>query len=764
MEQMNNNRYFKAFAALLALFILLSCSVTRHISDNESILRSNTINVTNSKDYNTIELFQYLKQKPNSGYIFGWNPTVYFFYKKNGRNGLWDRIIDKYSNAPILYDSDLLDKSVENIKEHLKYEGYFDSDVQTDVLTRNKKTMVTYNVSLGKTYLIEKVEYFIPDSSVKSDFFNLRLNEYIPSGSILSESALENVSDDMAQALRDNGYYSITKNHFSFVADTLSYDGHATLEVHLNNYSRNDSPENQTVHNKYRFGKVDVVLHKNNTNTGIIPSDTLSMVHEQYNGLNLHYNSPILLRRRVIDRYININEGNLYSDANVAASYKSFTDLGIFSSVNVDLTNRDSSIVDTKFELNSSPIQGYKLNLQASVNSNGLLGISPNISYYHKNIFKGGEKLTISVMGDFQFHLHDNIHSNEFADAINLSFPDFLMLPKSWNVRVLQPRSELAFSHDFQYRPEYARTLLSLSYGYTWTSKSKKYQFAINPLSARIIKMSDISEEFMEKLKDPYVRDSYMDHFDLGLNSSIYYTSNPDNDNKRSYYYLRIINDVSGNVLSLFSSFMEKDDDGRKRIWNTPYSQYFKSEISYVRTLRFGRNDNHQFAFRILAGAGTGYGNSTSLPFEKRFWAGGAYSLRAWSARSVGPGASQLDTSFTIPSQTGDARLELNAEYRFPIAWVLEGAVFTDAGNVWNWAKNSDETEEAQKAVFRFNTFYKQLAWNWGLGIRLNLKFAIFRLDWGFKIYEPGTDCWMGISDWFTRGQNALQFGIGYPF
>ena len=764
MKRTDFYRSFRAMAAVTALVLLFSCSVTKNLPENESILRSNNIIVTNSKSYNTLELFQYLKQKPNSGYILGWNPSVNLYYRKNGNGGGWDRFIDKYASAPVLYDAELVEQSVTNLKEHLKYEGLFDSKVDTDVVTKNRKTSVTYNVTLGKQYVIDSVEYFVPDGMIKDDFYSLGLDTYIPKGSYLSESSLESISENLAQALRDNGYFSVTKNHFSFIADTLSYDGHSTLEVYLKNHSRKEKEENSIIHNKYKFGRIDVIINKNNTNTGLVVSDTTEMDSENYRGLHLYFKSPILIRRSVIDRYILMNEGDVYSDADVASSYKSFTDLGVFSSVNVTLNNRDSSVVDTKFELNSSPLQGYKLNLQASVNSNGLLGISPNISYYHKNIFKGGEKLTVSVMGDFQFHLHNNIHSNEFADAINLSFPDFVLLPKSWNMRVIQPRSEIAFSHDFQYRPEYTRMLLSLSYGYTWMSKSRKFQFAFNPLSARITKIYNISDEFLKKLMDPFLRDSYMDHFDFGMTSSILYNSNPSDNQKRSYHYVRILNDLSGNILSVFNGLMKTDDEGKRLLLGAPYAQYFKTEISYVRTLRFGHNDNQQFAVRALVGVGTGYGNSSTLPFEKRFWAGGAYSLRGWSARSVGPGAAQLDTTFSIPSQTGDARLELNAEYRFPIAWVLEGALFADAGNVWNWDKNSEDTEEAQKGVFRFDTFYKQIACDWGLGIRLNLKFAILRLDWGLKIYEPGKDRWMGFSDWFTRGQNALQFGIGYPF
>ena len=209
---------------------------------------------------------------------------------------------------------------------------------------------------------------------------------------------------------------------------------------------------------------------------------------------------------------------------------------------------------------------------------------------------------------------------------------------------------------------------------------------------------------------------------------------------------------------------MKKNENGERLIWDSPYSQYYRTEISTVYTWKLGKKENHSIAARFLAGVGVGYGNSLSMPFEKLFWAGGAYSLRAWQARTVGPGYAQIDTTFTIPNQTGDMRLEANIEYRFPLFWNFEGAVFMDAGNVWNIKDHTEEGEERREGLFRFNNFYRHIAADWGFGIRLDLNFVLLRLDMGIKLYDPAENDWKGPASFLDKGNYGVQFGVGYPF
>jgi outer membrane protein assembly factor BamA len=216
-------------------------------------------------------------------------------------------------------------------------------------------------------------------------------------------------------------------------------------------------------------------------------------------------------------------------------------------------------------------------------------------------------------------------------------------------------------------------------------------------------------------------------------------------------------------MLSAFKPLMNKDANGSGMIWNTPYSQFVRAELTLSRTWIFGSNSGQSIATRLLAGAGHAYGNSTSLPFEKHFYAGGANSLRGWQARTVGPGLSPMDKSFVIPNQTGDMRLEANIEYRFDLFWKLAGAVFIDAGNIWTL--KDDNTEDGRLAMFRWDTFAESIAANWGVGLRLNFGFLLLRLDAGMKVHDPAREVkWVNPGQWLDTENYAMHFGVGYPF
>lgn len=216
-------------------------------------------------------------------------------------------------------------------------------------------------------------------------------------------------------------------------------------------------------------------------------------------------------------------------------------------------------------------------------------------------------------------------------------------------------------------------------------------------------------------------------------------------------------------MLSAFKPLMNKSVTGEGMIWNTPFSQFVRGEITLSKTWFLGKQSKQSIATRLQAGAGYAYGNSTSLPFEKHFYAGGSNSLRGWQARTVGPGIAPRDTSFVIPNQTGDMKLEANIEYRFDMFWKVAGAVFVDAGNVW--ALKADDSEEGQESLFSWQNLGKSIAANWGVGLRLDFGFLLLRLDLGMKIHDPAREQrWVNPGQWLKNDNYALHFGVGYPF
>jgi outer membrane protein assembly factor BamA len=227
--------------------------------------------------------------------------------------------------------------------------------------------------------------------------------------------------------------------------------------------------------------------------------------------------------------------------------------------------------------------------------------------------------------------------------------------------------------------------------------------------------------------------------------------------------------DTSGNLLSLFNKAMPVNEDGEHTIWSTPYAQYVRAELNLGKTFRFGGDNEHAIALHLMAGAGYGYGNSTTMPVEKQFYCGGSSSMRGWQARTLGPGNSQLITVFSIPTQIGEMKLEANVEYRFPIVWKLEGALFADAGNIWNMPRPADYDyvdDDDKLGVFDIKNFAGSIGLDWGLGIRVNLGFLLIRLDGGLRLHDPARAAgnrWVPVREWFPKNY-AIHFGVGYPF
>ena len=727
-------RFWRISAVLVAVIGLLSCSTTKVLQDNEYRLAKNTIEVKNDKHFNTNQLQAYLKQKPNSYFIFGWNPFLNVYNWQNGKGKGWDKLVQKVGVAPVVYDADQVDNTIANLENRLEYLGYYNSKVESQISVKRRKVNVTYNVTLGKRYPIESISYTVPaEGDFDEDFLADTSSLSVKVGDYLSEAALEAETERSSAVLRNKGFYTFNKNYYFFEADTISKPGSALLHLTINEYTRNESEKDASPIRKFFFKDVTIT-----------------------------YPKTLNIREKVLRDLSTIHPGDPYSSDIVNQTYSRLSALKVFSSVNIGMNQVDTNLVDCSISVTQSKLQGIKLNLEASTNSSGLLGISPQISYYHKNIFRGGEWLNLSFMGNFQFMLRDAVRSNEFGVSGSLSFPKFFPLPYRY-FKGAVPRTDVNLTYNYQDRPEYTRNIIATSYGYNG-SVGNKFYYQAYPLQLNIVRLFNLDPDFYEDLADdPFLRNAYQNHFDLGSGLTLYYTTNAESIPKETYFYTRFQFDIAGNMLSLFNPLMKKDSNGSGIIWNTPYSQFVRSEITLGRTWIFGKNDGQSIATRLLAGAGFAYGNSSALPFEKHFYAGGSNSLRGWQARTVGPGLSQMDKTFVIPNQTGDMKLEANIEYRFNMFWKVAGAVFADAGNIWTL--KDDGTESGKASMLRWDTFGESIAANWGVGLRLNFGFLLLRVDMGIKVHDPARENkWVTPNQWFKRDGYALHFGVGYPF
>ena len=722
-------RFFLAISVMAAFLAVSSCSTTRALQDDEYRLRRNRIEVTNDKEFNTNVLTPYLKQRS-----IGWTPFLTVYNWTNGKGKAWDKLVQKVGVPPVVYDPSMVDESVEGIEKHLEYLGYYGSKAESLISVNKRKVDVTYMVTLGKRYPISRINLSLPEGGeFRQAFLADTSSMTVKKGDFLSEASLETETERSAAQLRNQGFFTFNKNHFFFEADTLTEPGSAILNMSIREYTRNASPKDAQPIRKFYIDDVTI-----------------------------SYPRSLNIKEKVLRELNTVEPGAPYSADVVNSTYSRLSAIRVFSSVNVGMTQSDTNLVDCSISLAQSKLQGFKVNLEASTNSSGLLGISPQLSYYHKNVFHGGEWLNLSFMGNFQFKFNDAIRSNEFGVSAGLSFPKFFPLPYRYFPGAI-PRTDVNISYNYQNRPEYTRNIISTSYGYNGNYRNKLF-YQVYPLQLNIVRLFDLDEAFYKTLaNDPFLRNAYQDHFDLGSGTTLYYTTSPASIPEETYHYGRLQFDIAGNLLSAFKPLMAKDENGSGMIWNTPYSQYIRTEATLGKTWVWGRKNGQSIATRLLAGVGYAYGNSTALPFEKHFYGGGANSLRGWQARTVGPGTSPRDTTFVIPNQTGDMKLEANIEYRFDIIWKVDGAVFIDAGNVWT-LKHKD-TPATDPAIFRWNTLAESIAANWGVGVRLNFGFLLLRVDMGMKIHDPSrVEKWVNPGQWLKRDNFALHFGVGYPF
>lgn len=719
-------------------FCLLSgaaCSVTRSLKDGEYLLRKNIVKV-NDPSFSTSELGSYISQKPNS-YIFGLNPLLSVYnWGGDGKNG-FERFLQKIGVEPVVYDAAQVDKSITNIENHLRYIGYYGSQVESQVGVKGRKVYVTYYVALGKRYKISAIDYQIPQyGTFAQDFEADRASRTVTPGQYLSESSLEAEAERQAQVFRNNGYYGFNKSFYSFEADTLSSDGNARLTMYIRDYALGDSPSAAKEHKKFHLGEVTIT-----------------------------HPERLKIRKSVLENLNTLRSGQLYDEQEINTVYTRFASVGMLSGVNLNMTPVSDDQVDCNISLRNSRLQSFKADLEASVNSTGLIGISPQLNYFHKNIFHGGERLNIGIKGNFQFKPKDPAYSTEVSLTSSIRFPKFIGLPNRLFKGPYIPNTDISLAFSYQDRPEYRRTVFSTAFTYNgrW---GKQLYYQLTPLRANIARLFDIDDDFFIRLlqTNPFLLAAYSDNFDMGVGGMLYYTTNASAVPLTPYHYVRLGIDVSGNVISLFNSIIPTNDAGKHTIWNVPYAQYVRTELNTGKVFRFGKDDKHALALHLMAGVGYAYGNSSAPPIEKQFYSGGAMSMRGWQARSLGPGNSAIISFFSIPSQIGEMKLEANVEYRFPIVWKLEGALFTDVGNIWDLPH--PDTNYDESAVFRFKTLPESIGLDWGLGIRVNLNFILLRIDGGIRLHDPSREAgnrWVPVKEWF-KGNYAIHFGVGYPF
>lgn len=766
------NIFYIAGSGILLSFLFSSCSSTRYLAEGDYLLAKNEVYITDNTTITKKKILPYIRQQANRPSLLNIKLYLGIYNASPKCDSCWlGKTMKKIGEAPVVFDSSMVGSSVNNIGQYLHSQGYYNATVKDTVVYHRHKAKVTYTVTPGEQVLLNNIRYRIQDSILRPFILSDTAHSLLEKGLPLSLQLLEQERERIEASMHAKGFSSFNRTLISYDADTLRGNNRADITVLLN---MNEPPEiidSLGYRKQFRIRTVKIYTQYDaveaSTDTNYMRGYTEVLAQQTPAGnVYVFYRRRQSVRTGVLLAANTIRPGDYYNGDENAQTYANFSNLRLFRVIAINFQKASvagDTLIDCVIHLTPGAAQGFKLNMEASVSSLGLLGLSPALSYYHRNIFRGAEWLNLSLSENFQFdpfHIGDSRkRSNELGVSGTIGAPKFLFPFIYRYFNTYSPQTEFTTSYSYQLRPEYTRNSLAFLLGYSWRTKPQ-FSYAVNLLNLSIVNLFNMSEEFYRStLSNPYLRNRYENHFVLGANASFLYSTRQPS-NKSHSVQLRWTVGSAGNLLSAFNKALPYNSEKKTYlIGKTPYSQYLKTDINFSHYLVW--NEKHTIAYRLFAGIGRAYGNSISLPYEEVYYSGGAYSLRGWQSRTVGPGAAAMDTTFSIPNQVGDFKLEANFEYRFKISGMFDGAFFLDAGNVWSL----NYAEANELAVLNAATFLKQIALNTGFGLRLNFDFLIIRFDIGAKLHEPRLySGWVPVRNILSLQNLSLHFGVGYPF
>ena len=733
------------------LLFLSACSTTKYVPDGEYLL--GTVEVKDYEhhaDVNTTLLRDYVRQRPNARW-FSLYKLPLATYSLSGRDTTkWiNRTLRAMGEAPVLFDSLSALQTCADLEQQLRNEGFLQARVDMTVSQKGrKKKSVSYGLHPGEPYTIGRLRYVIADTAIATMLATDSTRRLLREGMTFNVATLDAERKRITSLLADSGYYRFHKEYITYRADTVASVGKKQIDLTLHlALPVNDEGQSES-------------------------ANPLQQAHRRYTIRNITYSSGnpqdsvIHLRRHVLTECTHLQEGDYYRSSALQNTYNHFGRLQAVKYTNITLTPVDDSL-DCHIQLQTNKPSTISFQPEGT-NTAGDLGAAASLTYQNRNLFRGSEVLSVELRGAYEairgLEGYSNQDFMEYSVGAKLQFPRFLMPFVYHDLRrIANATSEVSLLYDLQDRPEFHRRLVSATWRYRWSFPHRHDRFQLDMLDLNYVFMPWISDTFKKEYLDndnsrnAILRYNYEDLFITKIGFG-YAWSNGGTALKTNI-------ETSGNVLLLGAKTFgaEKDKNGHYRLFNIAFAQYAKVDLDLSHAVRLDRDN--QLVLHVGLGIAYPYGNSTVLPFEKRYFAGGANSVRGWTVRTLGPGRyKERDGRINFINQTGDMKLDLNAELRSRLFWKFSGAAFIDAGNIWTLRSY----ESQPGGQFRPSELLDQLAASYGLGLRLNFDYFILRFDLGMKAINPAykteqEEHFPIIHPRFSRDY-AFHFAVGMPF
>jgi len=747
------------FTFLLLLgFILYSCSVERFIPEDKFLFTDQRVELTPDSVVNDIDNIQLdlesaLRPDPVSSFLGGY-PGVYFYYKANREKpGFINRFLNKKFGQEPVYDSDVQTYEMEQILlNRLENKGFFYSVATSEIVrdTTNKEAEAIYRLRMSKPYRLKTYQLDTDTLMVYNPIKNSLSESLIKKDMRFDLSAMKAERQRIDTYLKEKGYYNFNPAFLIFETDTNQYKNRR-YDLYLR--LKKDVPPKSVI--PYKIAKVNVYPY----NTVEIDSNAIDTTRFAQKSF---IQGETFFKPKRLNPFILIEEGDLYSPSTSKSTSRRLGSIGAYKFVNIRYNELETDAADDSLGLLEANIflsplnkRAVRAEVKAVTKSNGFTGPGLGLTFVNRNLFKGGETLNISLDGSYEVQA-GGAGNNSGSSSIQLGLNGTLIFP-----RMLFP---IDISKDyFKYDIPKTKMELGVAYlnrtqlftlgsvegkfGYVWQA-NKYVTHEINPVAINYVSLANTTPEFDAILEaNPFLQTSFEQQFISGLTYSFIYNGMVD-AGKTHQIYFNANFDTAGNSLSLVAS-----GEKPQSIFGLDYAQYARLDADVRYHFNFS---NQTIATRLFAGLGVPYGNSEVVPYTKQYFSGGPYSVRAFRTRSLGPGTYEPDNN-SYYDQTGNLRLEANLEYRFPIVNILKGALFVDAGNVWNTTNN-----EALEGDTFGSDFMSELGIGGGFGLRVDIQNFVIRLDLAAPFHDPSLP--QGQRWSWDVSNPILNFAIGYPF
>ncbi|KEZ93231.1 hypothetical protein IL45_14020 [Nonlabens ulvanivorans] len=750
------------FITLSFFLIITSCAVKKYVPEDELLLNETYVDIkldslTDVKDVAALkaQLDLTISPQPNSTFL-GMRPGLHYYYKvKRDSGGFIARFMNRKIGEKPVYLSDVEQEATKDLlRNRLENRGFFFSNITSKTIEneKQKEGSVTYQVSLPNPYRLKT--YQVDNDSIP--FYKVLENQLSDSpikvGSRFDLSALTQERERIDNNLKSKGYYNFNSGFLIFQADTNQYDNRR-FDLFLK--LKKDVPTKAI--KPYQIKAVKVYPY-NVTSNDTVVIDSVHYADKDY------IQESDFFRPDRLDPFILLEPGDLYNPTKSRATSRRLGSIGAYKFVNIEykeLQESNDSLNYLEASIYLSPLnkRAIRAELQAVTKSNDFTGPSLGLTFSNRNLFKGGEVLNIKATGTYEVQIAGNSDagqtSTEFGLGADLIFPRMLapINVDSDYFEYAIPKTKTSLSATILNRSQlYSLLTFSGSFGYTWQA-NRYVTHEFNPISINYVNLLNTSTEFEEILdENTFLQNSFEQQFISGLTYSFTYNELID-ERKKALFYVNSTVDIAGNSISLLS---KENEEGKNEFLGLEYAQYAKADVDF--RFHYLLNKDSRIATRFFAGYGLPYGNSDVLPFSKQYFSGGAYSVRAFRTRSLGPGvySPEDDDDRSFFDQSGNVRLEANVEYRFPIYSYFKGALFVDAGNVWTTAGSGLPGGEFS------SNFYNEFGIGAGLGMRVDVQGFVIRFDLAAPWHDPSMPS--GERWNFDIENPVFNFAIGYPF